>query len=216
MAERADDEVDGTGQENSVGRFLALSDGVFAIAMTLLALDLKVPDLPGHVADGAVRHALGHQWPNFLAYLISFYVVGIYWLRHHTLMRTLTRANRRLLGDNIWFLLFMSALPFPASLMGRYGTSDPIALAVYGCVNAAATIALIKLQYDVRRYRLAPAQSLLAFRHARADSIGNLVVFLLCIPAGYVLGPHHAPYALLLLFVSGNIVRFRFRKDRPR
>ena len=112
-------EAESPTEDNSLGRFLALSDGVFAIAMTLLALDLKVPDLGPHVADGAVRHALGQQWPNFLSYLISFYVVGIYWLRHHTSMRTLTRINRRLLRDNILFLLFMSALPFPASLMGQ-------------------------------------------------------------------------------------------------
>lgn len=216
MAERADDEVDYSdnagGEDNSVGRFMALSDGVFAIAMTLLALDLKVPEVARDAGHDAVRHALAHQWPSYQSYLISFYVVGVYWMRHHRLMRRLTSVNRHLMRDNILFLLFVSALPFPASLIGQYGTTDPIALAVYGGVNAAATIMLIRLQHDVRRDQLAP--DLGVYRYLRADSIGNLIVFLICIPAGYVVGAKHAPYVLLLLFVSGNIVRWKFRNER--
>jgi hypothetical protein len=66
------DEPDESASDNSVGRLLALSDGVFAIAMTLLALDLRLPDLGAHPSDAQLRHALGDDWRGYLAFVISF------------------------------------------------------------------------------------------------------------------------------------------------
>src|ERR1700710_160452 len=73
------DESEEPTSDNSVGRLLALSDGVFAIAMTLLALDLRLPDLGAHASDAQLRHALGDDWRGYLAFVISFYVVASYW-----------------------------------------------------------------------------------------------------------------------------------------
>lgn len=90
MNEGDEDSVGGPGSatasepdDNSAGRLLTLADGVFAIALTLLSLDVKVPsDLPAHPTDANLRHALAHNSGSYLAFLLSFYVVAVYWGRH--------------------------------------------------------------------------------------------------------------------------------------
>jgi uncharacterized membrane protein len=110
MATDEDEQLAVSGKDNSLGRLLTLSDGVFAIAMTLLALDLRVPDL--HDATNAsLQHALRHQVPNYLSFLISFYVVASYWRRHRRLMRSVDSA---LIDQTVLLLLLVAAMPFPA------------------------------------------------------------------------------------------------------
>lgn len=197
----ATDESDETGPDNSLARLLALSDGVFAISMTLLALDLRVPDLD-RPDDASLTQALIGMVPNFLSYLVSFYVVGSYWLDHRRLMRSVTRSHPKLLSRTLPLLLVVSALPFPASLLGHYA-GEPIALAVYGAVNAVAAVLLLRLRDLIDTEGLAATT-----RNDRVRTMwglwGNLVVFLLCIPAGYVFAGH-AAWMLALLFVSGRL-----------
>ena len=106
---------------NSVGRLLALSDGIFAIAMTLLALDLRLPDLGTHASDAQLRHALGDQWRGYLAFVISFYVAANYWGVHRRAMRAVTTIGARLVGHTLPVLLLVAALPFPASVLATHG-----------------------------------------------------------------------------------------------
>ena len=188
-------------EDNSLGLLLALSDGVFAIAMTLLALDLKVPDLKGHVSSQQLIHALAPYTDSYWSFILSFYVIAIYWGAHRRLLRSVVVFNPTLVRDTAFLLLIVAALPFPTSLLGRYG-GTPFALALYGAVNALAQLALIALAYDVRRCDPAsrnaetPADKL-----ARWTGWLNLGVFLLCIPAAYLFG-HNGPYVLLLLVVT--------------
>jgi uncharacterized membrane protein len=81
------DEPGEPASDNSLGRLLASSDGVFAIAMTLLALDPRLPDLGTDASDAQLRHALGDDWRSYLAFVISFYVVAGYWGVHRRAMR---------------------------------------------------------------------------------------------------------------------------------
>ena len=188
---------------NAVGRLLALSDGVFAIAMTLLVLDLKLPELGNHPGNAALRHALAGQGTAYLSYVISFYVVASYWVEHHRLMRTVTEAPPPLIFATLRMLFLIAALPFPASLLGNYG-STPIALAIYGAFNALTILVMMRLRYVIREQHLARIEP-----DSRADlreRWGDFVVFLLCIPAGYVLGAN-GPLVLLLLAVSGMLAR---------
>jgi hypothetical protein len=127
-------------EDNSVGRLLALSDGVFAIGMTLLA----VPDLPAGADQQALPGALRGEIPSILTYLLSFYAVANHWIAHHALMRSVTRTHPRL----IWL---------------RHD------LVAYDLSTAAAA--------DPDGWR----RSGLALR-------GNLVVFVLCLPAALLLG----------------------------
>jgi uncharacterized membrane protein len=204
-------------EDNSLGRLLTISDGVFAIAMTLLTLDLKVPNLGGHPSDASLRHALAHNTSAYLSFLVSFYVVASYWNRHRRIMRSLVTTHPRLIGHTIFLLLIVAAMPFLASLLGQYG-GTPIALALYGAFNAMAVLTLLLLRRDIEYFHLAqPARST---EDARPDwaSFYNLVVFVLCIPAGYLFG-RHGPWVLVLLVVRGHVPiwrKLRRRRDQRR
>jgi uncharacterized membrane protein len=193
--------------DNSLGRLLTLSDGVFAIAMTLLALDLKVPHLTGNVTSRELMHALALQGDSYWSFVLSFYVIAIYWGGHRRLMRSVSVFNANLVRDTAFLLIIVAALPFPTSVLGQYG--DGFALALYGIFNALATLALILLSYDVRRCD--PTQrhpDTTADDMARWTSWLNLVVFLLCIPAGYLFGGK-GPYVLLLLILTNRLPALR-------
>jgi uncharacterized membrane protein len=97
-------------------RLEAFSDGVFAVAITLLALDLTVEG-PGH---GSLLEQLTDKWPAFLAYLISFFMIGIVWVNHHALVRSITKVDRLLLFLNLVLLLFVVLIPFTTSTEAAY------------------------------------------------------------------------------------------------
>ncbi len=111
-------------------RLETLVDGVFAIAMTILVLELRAPQTlgPGGLAQGLVD--LGSRFATFV---ISFIVLGVYWFAHHQVFHFVLRVNRTLVWLNILFLMGIALVPFAASVMGAY-TNDPIALSLYGGV----------------------------------------------------------------------------------
>jgi uncharacterized membrane protein len=97
-------------------RLETFSDGVFAIAATLLVLEFSV-----HAASGAhLGHELLHLWPSYLAYATSFLTIGIIWINHHYCVQTLARANRVLMFLNLMLLLVVGFLPFPTKLVAQY------------------------------------------------------------------------------------------------
>ena len=97
-------------------RLEAFSDGVIAVAITLLALDLTVEGY-GH---GPLIHQLYDKWPSFLAYLISFFMIGIIWVNHHALVRSITKVDRLLLFLNLVLLLFVVLIPFATATEASY------------------------------------------------------------------------------------------------
>lgn len=126
----------------SVGRLEAFSDGVLAIAVTLLILDIRVP-LGEH---GHLGRALGQQWPQYVAYLSSFLIIGIIWLNHHATVNLLARTDHRLQTLNLLLLLTVSVLPWPTALLAEYtrdGTAGDqrIAVLIYGLTSAAMAVA---------------------------------------------------------------------------
>jgi uncharacterized membrane protein len=103
--------------ERGTSRLEAFSDGVLAVAITLLVLNIAVPE-PN--ANEPLFKALGLQWPNYLGYVTSFLVIGIIWVNHHHLFRYLKRIDQGLLLLNILFLLFVGLIPFVTALVTRY------------------------------------------------------------------------------------------------
>src|SRR5205085_2423787 len=89
-------------------RLEAFSDGVLAIAATLLVLELRVPE-----AGGDLAAALASQWPSYVVYVVSFLTIGIIWVNHHSLLAHVRRVDRPLLFLNLWLLLTISLIPFP-------------------------------------------------------------------------------------------------------
>jgi uncharacterized membrane protein len=134
----------------SRGRLEAFSDGVFAIAITLLVLDLAVPK--GH-PEGGLWAALGREWPSFFAYLVSFLVIGIMWVNHHAVFDKVRAVDRPVLFANLGLLLFVSVIPFPTRLVAEYltGRDAPVAMAVYSAAMLAAGVSYATLWLVVTR-----------------------------------------------------------------
>src|SRR5213593_915772 len=98
---------------SETSRIEAFSDGVFAIAITLLILDVHVPT----ISQGNLGSALTRQWPTYVAYLISFSFIGIMWVNHHRLFNHIRRSDNGLLFSNLLLLLGVTIVPFPTSLL---------------------------------------------------------------------------------------------------
>ena len=130
-------------EEKETGRVEAFSDGVFAVAITLLALDLVVP----HLADGSssreLVRALGHQWPSYLAFVTSFFSVLIMWANHHTTFKLIRRVSAHLIFANGLLLLAATTVPFGTSLMAEYMGKPGArgAAVVYGGIFVIASTA---------------------------------------------------------------------------
>ena len=107
--------------ETGLERLIFFSDAVFAIAITLLALEIRLPALPEVVSDAQLRDALLALAPKYLSYVISFMVIGIFWLGHHRTFHNVVRYDRRLLWLNLFLLLFIAFIPFPTAVIGEYG-----------------------------------------------------------------------------------------------
>ena len=114
-------------------RVVALSDGVFAIIITLLVLDVHVPELS---AGQSLPAALAEVWPSFTAFAISFIVAGMYWVGHRDVFALIRRTDRGLVWLNLLYLLPACLLPFASALLGRYDR-EPVAVRVYGLVLVA-------------------------------------------------------------------------------
>jgi len=125
------------------GRLESFSDGVFAVAITLLALNLTIEG-PGH--GTTLLYQLGHHWPSFVAYVISFFTIGIIWVNHHALIANIAVVNRTLLFLNLVLLLIIVAIPFVTATMAAYltahGEDAHIAAALY-----AGTLELMGLAF---------------------------------------------------------------------
>ena len=106
--------------EKETGRVEAFSDGVFAIAITLLVLEIKVPKLPHTVSSEALASALLDLWPSYLAFLLSFFAILIMWINHHGLFNLVRRVNHSFLYANGFLLLLVSFVPFPTSVLAEY------------------------------------------------------------------------------------------------
>jgi uncharacterized membrane protein len=125
------------------GRLCALSDSVYAFALTLLVLDLKVPEVAG-ITNPQLIADLAQQLPNFAAYIIGFSVVAFFWVNHHRLFQSITSCNQRALVLNLVHLLFISLTPYGASLIGHY-VGDRIATIVFSANLGLASLSLIML-----------------------------------------------------------------------
>jgi uncharacterized membrane protein len=127
-------------------RLLALSDGVFAIALTLLVLELPVPEDSHDLAGDLLK-----RWPSFVAYIVSFVTLGIVWINHHALMDRVERADRGLLELNLLLLLLVAVVPWPTGLIASYLRDDEqagAAAVVYG-----VTMLLLSLSFaGIRGY----------------------------------------------------------------
>jgi uncharacterized membrane protein len=105
-----------------IERITWLADAIFAFSMTLLAVDIRVPEIPASDAVTELPVALILLVPRFISFLLTFWIVGSYWITFHRLFSYIVRYDRGLIRASLFFLMFIVLLPFPADLIGRYST----------------------------------------------------------------------------------------------
>jgi uncharacterized membrane protein len=124
---------------NDTARLETFADGVMAIAITLLILEVKVP----HVEGGSLWAALAHQWPSYAGFLVSFLTIGIIWVNHHHMFKLIGRSTHAFLLLNVVFLMTICILPWPTALVADY-VRDPdgrvVATVVYGGVMTSVAV----------------------------------------------------------------------------
>lgn len=159
-------------------RLEAFSDGVLAIIITIIVLELKVP----HGTNWTDLLAL---WPVFISYVLSFLYIGIYWGNHHHLMHTARRVNSGILLTNLHLLFWLSLIPFTTAWMGEnHFESNPVAL--YAVNLTAAGIAYFILQKSIERHHAKDDQLKSAFQRHAKKGIVSQIAYAAAIPLAYV------------------------------
>jgi uncharacterized membrane protein len=159
--------------DSPTDRTESFSDGVFAVAITLLVLDLGV----GTVRRGELASALGREWPHYATFVVSFLTIGIIWANHHAMFDRIVRVDRALVLLNLLLLMSVTAIPFPTKLLASYlreGPDEEVAAAVYSGSLLLMSIAFIATNtWSARRGLtgewLAPAEM---SRQLRRASVG--------------------------------------------
>lgn len=145
--------VYGPAEPRETNRLEAFSDGVFAIAITLLVLELIVPKLGEHASATALRDQLGKEWPSYFSFVTSFATILIMWINHHEMFRLVERVSTLLLFSNGLLLLCVTVVPFPTALVGDYLTTSAAttACAVYAGLFLVTNLAYNFLWWSIRR-----------------------------------------------------------------
>ena len=160
----------------STGRAEAFSDGVFAIAITLLVLGLV---LSGH---GPLTSQLLAAWPRYFAYVVSFLTIGIMWMNHHTILAHVARVDRPLLVINLLLLMGIVAIPFPTALVANNltGPGGSTAAVTYGLVMIAISLAFSGLWIYVVTHAAALGATLPpeALRQSIPGFTGGLIAYM--------------------------------------
>jgi uncharacterized membrane protein len=177
-------DVDSHEQVYGLGRLLALSDGVFAFAMTLLVVQLLVPQLgPGQV--GQLGTKLLDQMSSYVSYLISFTVISIYWYSHHRLFRYVRRWDAWLVALNLGALLFIAVMPFPTAIMGRYA-DQTLAVVIYAAIlGSSGLFVWLMWWYCIRRHLFTASLEQHTARQFRWRAFLTPAVFFLSIPIAF-------------------------------
>ncbi len=168
-------------------RLVFFSDAVMAIAITLLAIDIRVPEINPGLAPQQLAAGLSALGPRFMTFFISFLVVGIYWISHHRYFGYITRYDSRLILLNFLFLFFIVCMPFLASLLGQY-VFVPVALICYTVAIAALglSMALIWWYASYRHRLIDPQLSPDMIRTINIRLFVAPVMFLVAVPFAYV------------------------------
>jgi uncharacterized membrane protein len=184
-------------------RLLTFTDGVFAIIITILVLELEVPDLG---SGQSLRESLVEIRPTFIAFVISFFLVGMYWVWHRGSFAKVRYVDRNAIWLNLLFLLPVSMIPFAASVLGEY-SREPTALHLYGAVLIAATLFRTVVDSYLHRHPglLWQTPSKQARRLSAAAAAAPLVVYVAA-----MLVADWLPWLSLLLYFSMPLLYFGF------
>lgn len=178
-------------------RIINFSDGIIAVAMTLMVVNIHLPD---SVSLPQLRQGLVDLVPVFQDYIVSFVVVSIYWVEHHRTFKSIRRCDSGLMWLNLLFLLLVVLVPFTTNLIDRFGDRDPMVIVIYAGSLALTGLTLVAIWlYATHNCRLVdvepkPAQ----IREELVSRLVSPVVFLLSIPVAFI-SPSLATFVWLAL-----------------
>jgi len=201
-----------TDETVSIPRLISFSDGVFAIAVTLLVFNLKVPHIPANLVHQQLPSAILGMVPNFSTYIISFLLVAIYWTFHHRLMNLVERIDTPFLWMNIYYLLVISFIPFPSALFGSY-SHDTFSFVFYICCMIAVNlISMIMVAYASYKSRLIKKDlPLVIVKYLFFRLFAAIIVFILAIPIAFF-QLRWALYYLFILFPVNAALKAYFKR----
>lgn len=186
-------------------RILFFSDAVMAIAITLLAIDLRLPDVAG-ADDQAFWRLLGDLLPRYFSFAISFAVIAVYWSAHHRIFRFIVRWNAGLLAVNMLFLFFVVQLPLLNSILGSYGNlSAATAVYAFGLSLLGFTSAGLWI-YAVRQHLVRDDLTPQFTRFVSLRAVVIPIIFLVSVPLAFI-SPLLAELAWLAISVSSLLLR---------
>ena len=214
-------------REFQLERLILFSDAVFAIAITLLVIEIKIPDKEylkehGGLSDKTLLHALDELVPKFIGYLISFCLIGLYWSIHHRMFGFVTNYDRKLLFPNLLFLFFVALMPFSTGFYSEYAGSElfekqlkvPMTFYVLnfcgvGCVNYF--FMWRRIGNEKNKLSEPPIDPfVLKLAYARALVVPFL--FLLMLPVAYFINVLFAVYVPMLIPVAIRILKKQIGK----
>jgi uncharacterized membrane protein len=161
----------------SPARLEAFSDGVIAIILTIMVLELKAP-------DSADPGTLLHEWPIFVSYVISYFYIAVYWINHHHLFHRVKRVDVSILWANIALLFCMSLIPFFTAWMESTRLS-PFPTAIYAATMLVNGVAFSVLNRAVARHSVASAELVLLERAAQRKNLIAILIYAVAIPIAY-------------------------------
>jgi uncharacterized membrane protein len=164
----------------SVGRLVAFTDGVFAIAITLLVLNFDEPAGP----DSEILHQLTDQWPALLAYFLSFAVIGRFWVVHHRVFSVIRRLDNRLLTLNLLFLAFVVLVPFATEVLGDYSDTTEAVVLYAATLAGVAMFNWLMIRHALARDHVHPDHRHATEPFAGGAALMNPGIFLASIPVG--------------------------------
>jgi uncharacterized membrane protein len=206
-------------KEFQLERLILFSDAVFAIAITLLVIEIRVPEIEDPT-DKALLQSLGHLIPKFIGFIISFTFIGLYWTIHHRMFGFVTSYDKKLLVLNLFFLFFIALLPFSTGFYSEYMGSMvqknlKTPLAFYALNFAAAGV----VNYLMWRHISNPKRKLtdppiepLILKMAKFRSFLVPAVFLSILPVAFLANVWIAIYMPMLIPIVSRIVNGRMRK----
>jgi len=184
----------------SKARLETLADGIFAIAMTLLILEIRVPELEDRRSTQEMLSHLLHLVPGLVSYLISFSMLGIFWYRHHRMLHALRRVDLAQFAFNLVFLFGATLFPFCAAVLGRYPT-NPLSPTIYAApVLVLATGLALQWEWAERHGHLAEDATAAELRSLKSRSrfAPFFVGSMLCLLAGRLTPWGYAPLLILV------------------
>ncbi len=206
-------------KEFQLERMILFSDAVFAIAITLLVIEIKIPEIHENISDRALLQGLAHLIPKFIGFIVSFLLIGMYWTVHHRMFGFVVGYTRRLLWLNIFFLFFIALMPFATGFYSEYAGPElfrqqlkvPMTFYVLNIFGAGIFNYIMWVYIANPKYKLIDASTdPQTVRLAKTRSIAVPFVFLLMLPVAYIFNVIFAVYIPMLIPLVMKVMTRRY------